>query len=148
MENQLTPAIHSVELLKAEIEKEELALERDRANLDKLEANARAEERKQKQQTAKVHPLLKRTAAASGLVDDADSIGLVPSKREESSLFVNLDTDLAPLLNQLRSHLESMQSNHEQVEGIDSAMERAHAALDSVLYANSAPETYESSVLA
>lgn len=54
LESQLTSALHSVELLKAEIEKEEHALEHDRSVLSKLEANAKAEERSQKHQATKV----------------------------------------------------------------------------------------------
>lgn len=54
LEGELTPALHWVELLKGEVEKEEEALERDRVALAELEANAKVEERRRRKQGKKV----------------------------------------------------------------------------------------------
>ena len=54
LESQLTSAIHAAQLLKAEIDKEEDALEADRNRLAELHANAKAEYREQTKQASKV----------------------------------------------------------------------------------------------
>lgn len=46
--------MHSIELLKEQIEKEELALERDRDTLERLEKDSRAEQRSWQKQATKV----------------------------------------------------------------------------------------------
>jgi hypothetical protein len=52
------------------------------------------------------------------------------------------DDELAPLLEQLRRSLESMQGNHEQVAGINEAMGEAQAALDDVLFRHASARQY------
>jgi len=48
----------------------------------------------------------------------------------------DLDTELGPLISQLRSHLDSMQSNATEVGGMSEALVRASAALDDMLYSH------------
>jgi hypothetical protein len=53
------------------------------------------------------------------------------------------DSELAPLLEQLRRSLESMQGNHAQVEGIDGAVRDAQVALDDVLFKHAVAQQYD-----
>lgn len=57
LEEQLDPLLHSVTLLKREVEKEEKLLEKDYAELRTLETNARAEARTWRERLKKSHPL-------------------------------------------------------------------------------------------
>ena len=162
LENQLTPAIHSVDLLKAEIEKEEMQLERDQEVLARLEGNAKAEKTRQREQVTKVvllyyllrtplmqlqtHPLLRLPKNFEVDGDGPDDINLINSKLTEPSLFDDPDPDLAPLLDQLRNHLESMQASHAQVRGIENAMKDAQVALDDVLFKYTSPQQYDTAI--
>ncbi|OCK77723.1 hypothetical protein K432DRAFT_384432 [Lepidopterella palustris CBS 459.81] len=144
LENQLTPAQHSVDLLKAAIEKEELHLEADEKVLARLEQNARIEKSRIREQTVKTHPLLRLPKSFEGEGDGPEDIGLKHSKSVDSSIFENPDPDLAPLLDQLRNHIESMQANHIQVHGIHDAMKDARVALDDVLFRHASLRQYDS----
>lgn len=44
------------------------------------------------------------------------------------------DDQVGPVLEQLRRSLKNMQNNHRQLEGLDTAMGNAQAALDDVLF--------------
>lgn len=162
LENQLTPAIHSVDLLKAEIEKEEMQLERDQEVLARLEGNAKAEKMRQREQVTKVillyyllrtplmrlqtHPLLRLPKNFEVDGDGPDDINLINSKLTEPSLFDDPDPELAPLLDQLRNHLESMQASHAQVRGIENAMKDTQVALDDVLFKYTSPQQYDTAI--
>ena len=162
LENQLTPAMHSVDLLKAEIEKEEMQLERDQEVLARLEGNAKAEKTRQREQVTKVvllyyllrtplmqlqtHPLLRLPKNFEVDGDGPDDINLINSKLTEPSLFDDPDPDLAPLLDQLRNHLESMQASHAQVRGIENAMKDTQVALDDVLFKYTSPQQYDTAI--
>ena len=162
LENQLTPAMHSVDLLKAEIEKEEMQLERDQEVLARLEGNAKAEKTRQREQVTKVillyyllrtplmqlqiHPLLRLPKNFEVDGDGPDDINLINSKSTEPSLFDDPDPELAPLLDQLRNHLESMQASHAQVRGIENAMKDTQVALDDVLFKYTSPQQYDTAI--
>ena len=162
LENQLTPAMHSVDLLKAEIEKEEMQLERDQEVLARLEGNAKAEKTRQREQVTKVillyyllrtplmqlqiHPLLRLPKNFEVDGDGPDDINLINSKSTKPSLFDDPDPELAPLLDQLRNHLESMQASHAQVQGIGNAMKDAQVALDDVLFKHMSPQLYDTTI--
>jgi hypothetical protein len=60
--------------------------------------------------------------------DDAESIGLVKRSACDSVLG-EPDEDVAPLLAQFRSHLESIQANGQQLEGVGDAIASAQAYL-------------------
>jgi CENP-Q, a CENPA-CAD centromere complex subunit len=67
------------------------------------------------------------------LSDGPDSIGLVSEVMDVDSLFDTEDPDLAPILAQLTSHLESIRANSQQVEGIADGIFGTRAALERVL---------------
>lgn len=58
LEAQLTPMLHSIELLKAEAAKEEALLESESATLETLEDNAKAEATQRKKAAKKMHKIL------------------------------------------------------------------------------------------
>jgi len=70
-EAQLTPALHSIELLRAEIRKEEALLERETAALEQLERNAKAERARRRAEAKKLHPSLQKNGGEDKDSDDA-----------------------------------------------------------------------------
>jgi hypothetical protein len=76
--------------------------------------------------------------------DGPDDIRLKRSEPVAFSLLDAPDDDLAPVLGQLRRSLESMQSNHTQVEGLDATMRDAQAALDDMLFRHAGAAQYAS----
>lgn len=160
LEAQLTPAIHAVKLLKEAVVKEEEVLEKEREGLEVLEQRAREAERRGRERGKRgLHPALKRFRAGNEQCgsgsghkkDGADEIRLVsawerrPMVDGDEHVEMELDSDeqLAPVWGQLRGHLESMQANLEQVEGLDEAMNGARVALDGVLRGRLGRERYE-----
>lgn len=64
--------------------------------------------------------------------DHAENIGLAKGPNTHH-VFDETDEDLASLLSQFRSHLESIQANGSQLEGVGDAIASAQAALRSAL---------------
>jgi hypothetical protein len=93
-----------------------------------------------------IHPLLRLPKNFEVDGDGPDDINLINSKSTEPSLFDDPDPKLAPLLDQLRDHLESMQASHAQVQGIDNAMKDAQVALDDVLFKHMSPQLYDTTI--
>lgn len=58
LEAQLTPALHSNELLEAELRKESMLLKSEQTSFKTLQSNAKAEATRRKQSERKLHPLL------------------------------------------------------------------------------------------
>ncbi|KAI9665951.1 MAG: hypothetical protein M1821_003886 [Bathelium mastoideum] len=132
LESQLTSAIHAVELLKAEIKKEDAALDVDRDQLAELQKNAKAEYRECTKQASKTHPLLQATD--SGPRDDtAEEIRLRKPRANAEDDLEGADPDIANLFQQFSSHLQSMSKNHEQVHGLRDVIMEAQIELDRVL---------------
>jgi hypothetical protein len=75
--------------------------------------------------------------------DKPDDIGLRRSAPIDTAVFDTPDSELAPLLEQLRRNLETMQGNHMQVEGIDEAVRDTRAALDDVLFKHASAQQYD-----
>ncbi|KAL0258931.1 hypothetical protein SLS55_006436 [Diplodia seriata] len=161
LEMQLTPAVHAVKLLKDAVGKEEKVLEGEMEELDMLERRAREAERRGKERGKRgLHPVLKRFRAGDervggGREDSVDEIRMATTDRrrpetngdEDVEAELEGDEQLAPVLEQLRGHLESMHANLEQVEGLDEAMNGARVTLDGVLRAKLGEERYEELVL-
>ena len=66
--------MHSVDLLKAEIEKEEMQLERDQEVLARLEGNAKAEKTRQREQVTKVILTILSATNTSNTAPDSPSL--------------------------------------------------------------------------
>ncbi|QDS73643.1 hypothetical protein FKW77_002328 [Venturia effusa] len=128
------PATDSVKLLEEEIEREERRIQDKRDQLAELEKNAKLALQQQKKRSKATHPLLHEIAASARHADSADNIGLAKD-RNKHHVFDEVDKDLAPLLSQLRSHLESIRANGNQLEGVEGAIADAQAALRIALQA-------------
>lgn len=124
LENQLTSNIHSVALLKAQIKKEEDALRKDKEVLHALEQSAKDARGLRKEQSRKLHPLAREQAGEHEALDDA----AVQAPMLELDL--KNDKDAQVLVEQLRSHLESIRNNTAGTMEIVGAMEVAQAKLD------------------
>ncbi|KZF20007.1 hypothetical protein L228DRAFT_250428 [Xylona heveae TC161] len=141
MESKLTPAGHTIALLKAQIAKEDQALASERQQLARLEANAAAEDSLRKRRARTMHPLLQtradETIAKTGqdrsLFDDNTSAE--SDTLTKQLLNSDLDDDLKPLVEQLYGHMESIKSNTAQVSGLSDAIARTRAAVGHALYA-------------
>ncbi|KAF2432076.1 hypothetical protein EJ08DRAFT_732822 [Tothia fuscella] len=127
LEAEETVVGHSIDLLKGEIEREERRLERRREILAELEAEEVEEEDAGSQRQAS-HPLLEKYKA-SKLHDDADAIGLI-ERPVRDSFFDSPDPELQPLITQLGSHLDNIQANTAQLDGLSNALTSAEAALN------------------
>ncbi|KAI9741246.1 MAG: hypothetical protein M1834_002962 [Cirrosporium novae-zelandiae] len=141
LESQLTPAIHSIALLHAEIEKEKRALEADRAVLLTLKQNAKREEAARRKQKGK-HPLLQKMELEYPPPTSPSQPKLNFNLDETSPLPLSfldddpktMDPALAPLVQQLQGHLHSLKNNMAQVAGVGDAMRRTRAAVEEVLW--------------
>ncbi|KAI9795237.1 MAG: hypothetical protein M1835_006133 [Candelina submexicana] len=144
LESLLTPTIHSIELLKAEIDKEERALNGDRKQLDELEQNAAFAEKERTRQTKKAHALLRLQDLPAANADETNVTG-IPIKAPSGTLTLEseLDPNLWPLAEQLQNHLGSMQSNTAQIFNVMAALVRTRAAVDDACYKHLAPTEYE-----
>lgn len=80
-----------------------------------------------------MHHLLQLPSANTVLSDGPEEIGLVSDIIDDDTIFDTEDPDLAPVLNQLTSHLESIYANSQQVQGIDDGITSTRAALERVL---------------
>jgi hypothetical protein len=67
------------------------------------------------------------------LSDGPEDIGLVSEVIEDDLIFETEDAELAPILGQLTSHMESIYANGQQVRGIEDGISSARAALEGVL---------------
>ena len=61
----------------------------------------------------------------------------------DASMLDNPDPDLAPLLEELRRALNTMQGNQDQVDGIDEAVQQARTALDDVFFKHASAQQYD-----
>ncbi|PGH23464.1 hypothetical protein AJ80_02418 [Polytolypa hystricis UAMH7299] len=131
LEVQLITTTHSADLLRAEIKREEAELAKERAQLEELERNAKAAKTERKRQIKNVHPILRRLERSERQGLGAADFHLADSKIEEGMLCdLDPDSEFGPLAKQLRSHLESMRTNTNQIAGIRDAVARAQASLN------------------
>jgi len=124
LENQLTSNIHSIALLKAQIKKEEDALRNDREDLRVLEQTAKDARGLRKEQSRKLHPL------ARGQAGECESVEEAAVQAPMLDLDLENDKDAKMLVEQLRSHLESVRNNTSGTQEIVDAMEAVQAKLD------------------
>lgn len=90
-EGLLTPALHARELLKAEIKREEVMLEREQAALERLEKNASAERGRRKAEAKKLHPsLAKKGGEVVECGDHRDQLNLADEQTTADVLEVSL----------------------------------------------------------
>ncbi|KAH7419787.1 CENP-Q, a CENPA-CAD centromere complex subunit-domain-containing protein [Cadophora sp. MPI-SDFR-AT-0126] len=135
LEAQLTPALHSSQLLEAELSKELAKLEADKEFLAELETNAKAEALVRNQAARKLHSVLKEDDSIGGIELLKDDIGLqVDRQFPVLDLGVQDDENLRPLMEELGDHVDSIQGNIKQVQGISQAMAKSRAAVQATLF--------------
>ena len=165
LEAQLTPALHANELLEAELAKEAALLEAEQSYLSKLEVNAKAEATKRKLEARNVHALLQSTGPidAEELQGDLDfdisealkavtpiNVSLPPhSCSQMLTLPFQLaqDEHLQAVVTGLQGHVDSIEGNLKQVEGITDAIARSRAAVQTTLFGHLNSAQYENVVL-
>ncbi|KAL2265738.1 hypothetical protein VTJ83DRAFT_6838 [Remersonia thermophila] len=155
LERALDPLLHSVALLEAEKEREEKALERDYAALRKLEGNARAQARGWREGGGKGREHVLAAGIGGGAGRDKGDAGradlgleIVTKGEREVGVFRDLQEDeLLALSQQISNHMESMQNNLGQIDGILPAIAKSRAALQGTLCEHLDPEQYEQVVL-
>lgn len=136
LEMDLTKIMGSVELLKSEIASEEEECDADRRLLEKLERDVEREEREHAKKSKKVHPLLREVDRERSPHDSAVEINLVDDDEEAEDWddVLHEDEQLAPVLAQLRNHLDSIENNSSQLAGVRPSMVASEAALESMFY--------------
>ncbi len=74
-----------------------------------------------------MHPLLHQTEEFSEGPSDSEDIRPLPSMLQ--NVLSDVDPELKPILEQLESHLMSIESNHAQIAGLEDIIAEVHAAL-------------------
>ncbi|KAL1792365.1 hypothetical protein ACET3X_008872 [Alternaria dauci] len=141
---EVTTARHAKQLLSEQAKIAQHLLKKDQDSLDALKRNVKSwkSEWKHQKKHGRLHPLLQDQGDATTDRDGPDDIQLKRPEPVDFSLLDTPDNDLAPVLAQLRRSLESMQGNHTQVEGLDTATRDAQAALDHVLFKHASAVQY------
>ncbi|KAH7351004.1 CENP-Q, a CENPA-CAD centromere complex subunit-domain-containing protein [Rhexocercosporidium sp. MPI-PUGE-AT-0058] len=135
LEAQLTPALHSNELLEAELNKEMARLESDMETLAKLEKNAKTEASVRNQAGRKLHSVLQPDSSTRDIEVLNDDIGLsVDQQFQYLDLGVQDDENLQALVQELDGHVDTIQGNIKQVRGISQAMANSKAAVQATLF--------------
>lgn len=142
IEEQMTADIHSINLLRAQIAKEERLLKQDKAEVDHLEESLKSNEAYRRDQTRTLHPTARK------LGQKADSIDLLALEAKDKKPIWTSITDLfkiqemAPILKQLQNHLDSMQSNVADTRVVSSAVKQAAVELEGYALAQSNSDVY------
>lgn len=141
---EATTARHAKQLLTEQANIARNLLHQDEKNLEQLKRNTKKwrAEWKHQEKRGRIHPFLQDEEDKGGTSDGPDDINLQPSAPPELSLLETADTELGPVLTQLRRSLENMQGNHAQVRGIDEAIRQTQAALDDVLSKHASASQY------
>ncbi|CAG8954064.1 hypothetical protein HYFRA_00009165 [Hymenoscyphus fraxineus] len=130
LEGQLTAESDANKLLEENLAKEQEFLAAEKAALLELETNAKTESSRRKEAERKSHPLL-QTEVAQG----SDELGLsVINSRVLPSLDVSQDEKLQAVIREVEGHVDSLQSNIKQLEGIPDAISKAKAAVQVTLF--------------
>ncbi|PGH12788.1 hypothetical protein AJ79_04012 [Helicocarpus griseus UAMH5409] len=131
LELQLATATNSADLLRAEIRREEAQLAKEKAQLEELEKNARAAQAERKKQAKNAHPVIRRLERSRQQGGGYKDLIFAEPKGHESMICeIDANSELYPLVKQLRNHLESMQNNASQVSGLGEAIARSQSSLN------------------
>ncbi|KAF7952886.1 hypothetical protein EAE96_006109 [Botrytis aclada] len=147
LENQLTPVLHSNDLLEAELRKEEILLESEERYLAELEANAKDEATSRRQAARKSHPLLQFEIDSTQKVLN-DNIG-IDENAVTSSITLNVSKyqDLEGIVKSIDGHVDSIKGNLQQIEGITDAMAKSKASVQAALFSHLDLDQYNNVVL-
>ncbi|TEY71194.1 hypothetical protein BOTCAL_0099g00210 [Botryotinia calthae] len=147
LENQLTPVLHSNDLLEAELRKEEILLENEERYLAELEANAKDEATSRRKAARKAHPLLQFEGDGTQKILN-DNIGI---DENASTSSITLDAskypDLEGIVKSIDGHVDSIKGNLQQIGGITDAMAKSKASVQAALFSHLDLEQYNDVVL-
>ncbi|KAJ5881488.1 CENP-A-nucleosome distal centromere subunit CENP-Q [Penicillium soppii] len=132
LEANLATMNDSVDLLKAEIAKEEALLASDKKALLEMDKNAKRAEVERKRQTKNEHPVLRQLDTLPSTEGSASSEFTLLGGKEGPATLDELDADpeVRGIMKQLHGHLQSMQSNTAPFADLSDAITRSQAALD------------------
>ncbi|KAK2802670.1 hypothetical protein FQN50_007278 [Emmonsiellopsis sp. PD_5] len=131
LELQLASTTNSADLLRAEIKREEAELAKETTQLEELEKNAKAAKAERKRQTKNAHPVIRRLEGSRQKSDGAADFSFTSPRNNGGMLCeIDADSELHPLIKQLRNHLESMQNNASQIAGLGEAIARSQSSLN------------------
>lgn len=166
LEAQLTPALHSNELLEAELAKEIARLEADKDILAELEANAKSEGIARNEAARKLHPLLQSDESTFGVEESRDDVGIQDTVHLSLSLDLKVrlghssisspilinsqiqdDENLQGLIKGLHGHVDTIQGNIKQVGGISEAIVKSKAAVQATLFGHLSGSQYDEVML-
>ncbi|PSR75298.1 CENP-Q, a CENPA-CAD centromere complex subunit-domain-containing protein, partial [Coniella lustricola] len=151
LENTLSPLLHSVSLLRKQLLKEEYELAGEYNHLHQLETNVKHEAKEWRDKARKEH-ILAPGRHSKGEINDENElpVELLPAAEDSlaGSLFQDLQNqELAALSQQIKSHMESLRGNLEQIGGVGADINKSKAALQQVLLKHLNEEQYETVLL-
>lgn len=158
---QLTPVLHANELLEAELKKETALLELDQGDLEDLESNAKAHSALRKKAAKNVHSLLEETSVEG---DESDHICLRTAPSLATPFDVSqdqtplsgpqpdfpqnpADDDVQAVIAQLGGHMDSIEGNMKQVQGVTGRVATVKAAVQATLFNRLEIDVYQDIVL-
>ncbi|KAL2001087.1 hypothetical protein VTN02DRAFT_2254 [Thermoascus thermophilus] len=133
LQAQLAMVTNSVDLLKAEVEREEALLAKETKQLEELEKNAQRAEAERKRQMKNEHPVLRQLDDLSSSSSRDQKLGKFAGQIKTDGVALcdyDPDPQLQALVKQLNGHLQSIQKNTAPLAGLRDAITRSRAALD------------------
>ncbi|KAM0592554.1 hypothetical protein ACHAP6_001697 [Verticillium nonalfalfae] len=149
LERTQTGLLHGNALLRAEVAREEAALEKEYAELEVLETNARSEIRRLREDARKAHPLVPDERGKPAVVESrpADRT-LHVADAPPRSLFQDINMPgLEGIGARLGSHMESLRANLQPVEHVVPEIARSRAVLRDVLAQHLEPQQFQQVLL-
>lgn len=122
VEEQLTNNTHSMNLLRAQIKKEEALLKQDERELANLESAMKDNEAVRREQSRSLHPIVRDLGLEN---ENIDILALDRAHSKSSMVDVHElfeDEDMAPILAQLQNHLLSLQQNVSDLRNVKEAV--------------------------
>lgn len=127
----MTAATHTIGLLGAEVQAETNLLEQEQAEHETLKTELAHVEEMDEEQRQRFHPFAQDCSLNSVRALPTDYETCSTTKMPTATLFdLDHDSEAKDVLDQLRHHLGSMQSNTEGTNDIAAALSTSKAALD------------------
>ncbi|CZS99370.1 uncharacterized protein RAG0_07713 [Rhynchosporium agropyri] len=148
LEAQLTPTLHSNQLLEAELSKERARLDSDLEILAELEKNAKAEAAMRNKAARRLHSVLRPVSSSAEVDLLKDKIGLMEEQIIPSfTLGSQDDNSLHALVRDLDGHVDTIKGNIKQVQGVSQAIVKSRAAVQATLFEHLDSLQYDDVVL-
>ncbi|KAF2712148.1 hypothetical protein K504DRAFT_464246 [Pleomassaria siparia CBS 279.74] len=141
---EVTTVRHTSQLLKEQAQVAQLLFRKDEEQLSKLKKDVKEwrTEWKYQQKRVQLHPLLQDGENSENEGYKLDDISLKVSTPMDMSRVNAPESDMAPLVEQLRRSLGQMQGNQAEVDGMDEALRHTHAVLDDMMFKHASAQQY------